>query len=148
MHIWHLWAIAAIVLMLMELFGAHFVLLGLGLAALVVALVAVMVPGIGIGGQLGVFTLSALVIVPGIVWLFRCFFPNHGPSVMNEPGNGAAGPHEVVVRNGRIGVEIYGDFYPARFPNSGLQPQPGTQVTITEFRGITAMVKMVSDNNQ
>lgn len=141
---WQMWAIAALILMLMELFGAHFVLLGLGLAAAVVAIVAAMAPGVGLIGQILIFLVAALAIIPAIVIVHRRFYPSRGVSVMNEPGGEAAKPREVIVRNGRAGVEIYGDFYPAEFPNSGLAPEPGTTVVVSSFRGITALVKEVS----
>lgn len=144
MQPWHVWAITAVVLMMLELFGAHFVLFGLGLAAAVVAIVAAAAPATGLTAQLLVFMAAALVIVPAIIIVYRRYFPAGGVSVMNEPGGRASEPREVVVRDGRVGVEIYGDFYPAAFPTSGLKPEPGTRVVVQEFRGIVALVKEVS----
>ena len=71
MQPWHLWAVAAMVLMLMELFGAHFIMLGLGLAAVVMTVVMMIWPGLGFGDQIMVFTAAAVVIVPGIIVVFR-----------------------------------------------------------------------------
>lgn len=147
MHAWHMWAIVALLLALLELFGAHFVLLGLGLAAAVVAIVVGIAPGTGIGAQLLIFIVASLLIVPAIIVVFRRYYPGGGVSVMNEPGGRAAEPHEVIERDGQVGVEIYGDFYPARFPTTGLEPEPGMIVVIQEFRGIVAMVKVLSDDN-
>ncbi len=144
MHPWHIWAITAMVLMLMELMGAHFILLGLGLAAAVMAVVVAIWPGLGFGDQIMIFTGAAVVIVPAIILVFRRYYPEGGVSVVNEPGGKAAGPHVVVERDGRIGVEIYGDFYPARF-STGLEPEPGEQVIVTEFRGIVAQVRVVDE---
>lgn len=148
MQVWHLWMMAAIGLMALELFGAHFVLLGLGLAALVVALIMLLAPGLGLGVQVGLFTLAALLIVPGMVWLFRCFFPSGGVSVINEPGGRSALPRPVIERGGRAGVEIYGDFYPARFAHSGLVPEPGMEVVVTGFQGIVAQVRLAGSDAQ
>jgi len=142
MQAWHLWAVAALLLALAELAGGGFVLLGLGLAAVVVTLVLVFAPGMGFGGQLLIFGVAAAVIVPIIVMVFRHYFPDHGVSVMNEPGGKAGEPRPVVERNGRIGVEIYGDFYPAEF-SSGLQPEVGMEVVVVKFRGIVALVRAV-----
>lgn len=146
MQPWHMWAIVAMVLMMMELLGAHFILLGLGLAALVMAVVMMIWPALAFTDQLLIFTASAAVIVPAIIVVFRRYYPEGGVSVVNEPGDKAAGPHVVLERDGRIGIEIYGDFYPARF-STGLEPEPGDQVIVTEFRGIVAMVRVVSDRN-
>ena len=146
MQPWHMWAIVAMILMLMELMGAHFILLGLGLAAVVMAVVMMIWPGLGFADQILIFTASAAVIVPAIIVVFRRYYPEGGVSVINEPGSKAAGPHVVVERNGRIGVEIYGDFYPARF-STGLEPEPGEQVVVTEFKGIVALVRVVSEDN-
>ncbi len=137
---WQIWLGLALLLGLAELAGAHFIMLGLGLAAAVVAIVAAVVPEIGLAGQLLVFAVAAAFIVPTIILVFRRYFPESQISVMNEPGSQAAEPHWVVERDGRAGVEIYGDFYPAEF-SSGLAPEPGMQVEIVEFRGIVALVR-------
>ncbi|MEA5444678.1 nodulation efficiency, NfeD-like protein [Gammaproteobacteria bacterium AB-CW1] len=143
MQAWHLWAVVALLLALAELMGGQFILLGLGLAAALVALVLAFLPGMGLAGQLLIFGVAAAVIVPVIVMIFRHYFPEGGVSVMNEPGGKAGQPRTVVERDGRVGVEIYGDFYPAEFP-SGLKPEPGMEVVVTRFRGIVAMVRAVS----
>jgi len=72
--------------------------------------------------------------------IFRHYFPEQGVSVMNEPGDKAGKPRQVIEKDGRIGVEIYGDFYPAQF-RSGVIPEPGMEVMVVEFRGIIAMVQ-------
>ncbi|MDQ2068828.1 NfeD family protein [Natronospira bacteriovora] len=140
MQAWHLWAIAALLLGLAELMGGQFILLGLALAASVVMVVMMLAPNTGLGGQLLIFGVSAAVIVPLIVIVFRQYFPGDRFSVMNEPSDEASVPRDVVERDGRIGVEIYGDFYPAEF-RSGLKPEPGMEVVVVEFRGIVALVQ-------
>ncbi|MCP1726290.1 membrane protein implicated in regulation of membrane protease activity [Natronospira proteinivora] len=142
MQAWHLWAVAALLLALAELAGGQFILLGLGLAAAVVAVVLIFLPGMGFAGQLLIFGVAAAVIVPLIVMVFRRYFPEQGVSVMNEPGGKAGEPRPVVERDGRIGVEIYGDFYPAEFP-SGIEPEKGMEVVVLRFRGIKALVRAV-----
>lgn len=141
---WQIWLAVALVLALLELAGAHFILLGLAIAAAAVALIAGFVPATGFAGQLLIFAIAAAFTVPAIVMVFRRYFPNNLVNVVNEPGGRAGEPRPAVERNGRIGVEIYGDFYPAEF-SSGLTPEPGTQVVVTEFRGIVARVRAASD---
>lgn len=144
MEPWHFWAIIALLLGLAELIGGQFILLGLGLAAAVVAVVMMLAPNTGLAGQLLIFGVSAAVIVPLIIVVFRHYFPGDGFSVMNEPGGKARQPRPVVERDGRIGVEIYGDFYPAEF-RSGIKPEAGMEVVVVEFRGIVAMVQVAGE---
>ncbi len=146
MQAWHLWAMAAIVLGLMELMGAHFVLLGLGLAAAVVAIYVGLAPEAGLGGQILMFAVAAAIIVPAIILVYRRYYPAGGVSVMNEPGDAAAEPRVVIEREGRAGVEVYGDFFPVRFATSGLVPEAGRQVRIVGFQGITALVRSASES--
>lgn len=137
---WQIWLGLALVLALFELGGAHFVMLGLAIAAAVVAIAVGVVPEIGLAGQLLIFGVAAAFTVPTIIMVFRHYFPAGRVNVMNEPSSRAAEPQEVVERDGRAGVEIYGDFYPAEYP-SGLPPEPGTQVIVLEFKGIVARVR-------
>lgn len=139
MAAWHIWFIAALALAILELFGAHFVLFGLALAALAVSLAVAITPGMSFVGQLGLFIAASIVIVPGIIVIYRRFFPKRRVSLMNEPGGEAEQPRDTVEQNGRVGVTIYGDFYPARLPN-GRDPAPGLRVVITRFQGIVAIV--------
>lgn len=136
---WHIWFLAALALAMLELLGAHFVFFGLAIAALAVSLAVAIVPGLGLGGQVGLFMVASLVAVPGIVVVYRRFFPKRRVSVMNEPSREAEQPRDIVEDNGRVGVTIHGDFYPARLPD-GRDPAPGLRVVVTRFQGIVAIV--------
>src|SRR5690625_7900505 len=95
MAAWHIWFIAALALAILELFGAHFVLFGLALAALAVSLAVAITPGMSFVGQLGLFIAASIVIVPGIIVIYRRFFPKRRVSLMNEPGGEAEQPRGV-----------------------------------------------------
>ena len=141
---WQIWLGAALVLAFLELTGAHFIMLGLAIAAAIVALVVILLPELGLTGQLLTFAVAVAVTIPAIITVFRRYFPVNRVTVMNEPGQHAAAPRQVVKDNGRIGVKIRGDFYPAEY-SDGRVPDPGDEVVVEGFRGIVARVR---DNNQ
>ncbi len=87
---WH-WAVAGIVLMLLELAVPAFVLIWFGLGALLVALPVAVLPDFGLTGQLSLWLLISMALVA--LW-FRVFKPNvhktrigmSGPALIGEIG--------------------------------------------------------------
>ncbi|HEX8961372.1 MAG TPA: NfeD family protein [Rhodocyclaceae bacterium] len=69
---WWQWAVAGIILMLVELAVPAFVLIWFGLGALLVALVVAVAPTIELTAQLSLWLVSSLVLVA--LW-FRIFKP-------------------------------------------------------------------------
>lgn len=68
---WH-WAVAGVALILAELVIPQFVLVWFGLGALLVAVVTVLLPGLGLTWQLLSWTLASVLMV--VLW-FRIFKP-------------------------------------------------------------------------
>lgn len=139
---WHIWVVIGLVLAGLELLGAHFVLLGLGISALVGGVLAAVL-GAGLTGQLIGVTIAALGIVPLFV---RKIYPAMLPKErFGTLGSGAEKGQmaEVIARaDGRLAVRLSGDEYPLRC--EGEQPVVGETVRIMGVEGITVQVERLS----
>ncbi|KAA0874170.1 NfeD family protein [Nitrincola tapanii] len=136
MEAWHVWLIAAVILMIMELLSLGFVAFALGLAALLTA--AASFWGLADSAQWSVFALSAVILAPLLKYLFSRYAPSQRRSAL------AGEPHSlegVIIEQtpGKLRIQIEGDLYPFR----SLSEQTlavGTRVKVREFDGITAIL--------
>ncbi|MFE8069901.1 NfeD family protein [Marinobacteraceae bacterium S3BR75-40.1] len=138
----HLWLIVALVLGLAELASGAFVLLALGVAAGLTAIVAAL--QVSFTGQLVAMGLFSAVLVPLALLYIR---PRLSPRGVNYGTTGTG--VEVGQRyrtekrdfDGATGVKINGDFYRIRVARTGEQELPaGTTVIFERFDGTTAIV--------
>lgn len=133
------WLIAAIVLIAAEVLSGDFVLVMLGLGALVGAGSA------AITGNAVVDVLVFAVASAGLIWIARPALKRrflHGPDVKTGV-EALVGAHAVVLStvDGHAGrVKIGGDVWSARSLVEGQQIEPGTRVTVIEISGATAVV--------
>lgn len=136
---WWAWMIVAVALSAAEAIGGEFVLLMLGGAGLVTALVAT---GVGsLWAQLVVYALSALLLVFGLRPQLKRHFikPTHIRSGMDAiVGSRATVISTVDATAGQ--VKIGGEVWSAVTMDVGRQLPPGTPVTVVEIRGATAVV--------
>ena len=137
---WQLWLIAALMLLLADIFvagGASGVLMVLALAGVGGMLAALF--GFGLAGQLIAAATVGLVATPLVVWLLRRVTggSSDGPMVDSRVANRT---FEVVDHRGRRGIEVFGDFFPVRYREGG-DPPLGQQVRVLQFEGIVALVR-------
>ena len=143
---WQIWLLIGLLLAAAELLGASFILVALGVTALVVAVATAMYPEMGIAAQLLLFALAGVVLVPGFVYQFRRW---HRSPASPIAGQGGPDPGPVVtVEAGRerVGVRLHGDFFPAE-ASDGQPLRPGERVRIDHFEGITARVHRIKEDD-
>lgn len=142
---WMIWLIVGIALMLVELMGGAFVLVALGLAAMLIAMALVAGVNLGLSSQLLVFAGLAAVFTPLGIYLYRRRQQSGQASELGAGLVGQTGVLEgksaVVMRgdNGPI-IQVRGDDFPVAFED-GNRPSPGASVEILRFEGITAIVR-------
>ena len=145
---WHLWVIGGVLLMGLEMLGLGFVALAIGVACLAGALAAYF--GGELSLQIGSAVLAALLLTPLFVRGFRRFSRPHDRATLAGSGAAAGRPTPLVEQQGRRGVRITGDFFPAEAAR-GQAPgalQAGTLVTIDGFNGITAQVRIAQTTEE
>ncbi|TVQ67867.1 MAG: NfeD family protein [Oceanospirillales bacterium] len=136
MEAWHLWLLAGLFLMILELLGTGFVAFALGLAALAGMIAALL--HLPAAAQWISFAIAAAVLAP---WL-RKKFHNWAPS---RRRSGLAGEKRAMEglllldNNGQLKVKVESDTYFVR-SLSDRNLTPGTRVTVVDFDGITALV--------
>jgi membrane protein implicated in regulation of membrane protease activity len=138
---WHMWLIAGAVLIIAEIIGTEFILLALGLAALITALVTA-VFSIEMTGQVGTYAIAALVLVPVTVLFYRRKFKATGARTLVSEGFYRDSELSIELYGERTGVRIQGDFYPAQ-STEGDPLQAGELVRVLEMRGVTAIVERI-----
>ena len=135
-----IWLIAGIVLIAAEVLSGDFVLLMLGLGALV---------GAGSAALTGNAVIDVIVFAvasAGLIWLARPALKKrflHGPSIRTgiESLIGAHGVVMSTVDSGDGGrIKLAGDVWSARSVTDGERLEPGTKVTVVEIAGATAVV--------
>lgn len=133
---WHLWLIAALILLLLELLGTGFFALALGLAAFVAMASALL--GLGAAGQWFTFAIAAALIAPSLKALFHRLAPSQRSSALA----GEQGEREgvlVQLADGEFKLKLEGDLFPVRSESS--QPMvAGARVKVRRFDGITALI--------
>lgn len=141
MEIWHVWVIAAVALVIAEVFAPGFVLGPLGASALAAAAVAA--AGGSVSQQLVVFAVVSIVAVwLGRPTLERAFGRGRGPVRTNAAA--------LVGRTGRVAqpigadtpgrVVIDGDDWRAEMASGG-SLAAGTRVRIIRIEGVTLFVE-------
>ncbi|WP_151671092.1 NfeD family protein [Nitrincola schmidtii] len=136
MEAWHLWLLAGLFLMILELLGTGFVAFALGLAALAGMIAALL--HLPAAAQWISFAIAAAVLAP---WL-RKKFQRWAPS---RRRSGLAGEKRTMEglllldNSGQLKVKVESDTYFVR-SLSDRNLTPGTRVTVVDFDGITALV--------
>ncbi|RDE19693.1 NfeD family protein [Motiliproteus coralliicola] len=134
---WHLWLLAGMVLAAMEMLGLAFVALALGVSCIAGAVADLV--GASLTVQIAATALMAILLTPLFV---RWFQSRKGGddkiSLVGESGSGGQ-LCTLLEQQGRIGVKIKGDFFPAE-SSDGRELKVGQRVELQHFSGITAMV--------
>ena len=141
---WHVWVVLALALAAMEILGLGFVALAVGVSCVAGAVAALLDQPLWI--QIAATAVTAAILTPLFVhWYKKVGGSSEQASVTGD--GGSLGQICVVVsQQERLGVVIKGDFFPARLVQQNVgQLQPGQQVEVKEFSGITAMVSIVDD---
>lgn len=141
----HLWLVLALVLSLAELTSGVLVLLALGIAAALTALLAFL--GVPFYWQLiGMGVLSGLLVPVAI----RVIRPRFSPRGVDYGTTGTGVEQGNIYRtqkrdfDGATGLKINGDFYRLRTADHGRTDFPeGTEVIFEQFDGTTAVVRCV-----
>jgi membrane protein implicated in regulation of membrane protease activity len=144
MEDWLLWFLAAIALMVAEMFTAGFWLACLAVGALVAGLVA-LVPGLGAATQGITFAVSSLISMAGLrPRLMHYFQLGPGESVRTGVdallGKTAIVTERIEPRSGRGRVKVDGEDWRGASSDATVI-EPGTPVTIIQVDGTTLMVE-------
>jgi len=144
----HFWLILGLILLLSELLSGVLVLLAVGLAALLTAVVA------ALGGdfiwQLTAMGLFSGILIPVMIYVIRPRFSPRGVAYGATGSGGETGetfPIEVRDRDGALGIRVKGDFLRVR-GRAGELPAlaPGDPVVLEGFEGTTALVYPLSQH--
>lgn len=139
---WHIWVILALILAGLELLGAQFVLLALGVSALGGALAAGL--GAGLNIQLISVSITALVLVPLFVRKIHPYLLPKTPYGTLGSGAETGQLAKVIIGNGgNPAVRVSGNEYPLRWEGEA-PPAAGDTVRIVSVEGITVCVEPVS----
>ena len=138
---WHLWLMLGALLIIAEIIGTDFILLGLGLAAGTTA-IATAAFGLGVDGQIGTFAVAALLYVPASVFFYRRTFKATGARTLISEGVYRDTELTIVQYGDRTGVRVQGDFFPA-LSTEGDPLRAGELVRVLEMRGATAIVERI-----
>ncbi len=140
------WLVLALLLSLAELTSGAMVLLALGIAAALTAVVTAL--GLSLPWQLLSMGIFAGVMVPVGVMVIRPRFSPKGVAY-GTTGTGVekGNRYTTLLRDydNATGIKVNGDFYRIRVLESGQTELPeGTQVVFKRFEGTTALVNVTS----
>ncbi len=135
---WQVWLGAGLLLAIAEVLGTQFVLLALGTAFSLTALVTA-VFGLDFDAQLLAAALWTALLVPAFIMFYRRRMMPGVTRTLVSDGLGIGENHTVIRRGERLGVKIHGDFFPVE-PIDGNVAE-GDSATIIEWRGISAIVR-------
>ncbi|AZT82255.1 nodulation efficiency, NfeD-like protein [Marinobacter sp. NP-4(2019)] len=142
----HFWLILALILSLAELASGVLVLLALGVAAALTALLAFV--GVSFEWQLvGMGVFSGILVPVAILWLRPRFSPKGVAYGTTGTGVEHGRRYHCERRDfdGAIGIKVNGDFYRIRTSDTGFTELPeGTEVIFERFDGTTAVVHSVN----
>ena len=142
----HLWLILALVLSLAELTSGVLLLLALGIAAALTALVSFL--GAPFEWQLVTMGVMSGILVPVAIRWIRPRFSPKGVAYGTTGTGAEQGRHYLTLDrdfDGASGLKINGDFYRLRVADSSTtRLPPGTDVVFKEFDGTTAIVTLAS----
>lgn len=146
----HLWLILALVLSLAELASGVLVLLALGIAAALTAVVAFLdAPFEWQLVAMGVF--SGILVPVAIRWIKPRFSPKGVAYGTTGTGVESGRRYRTLKRDfdGASGVKINGDFYRLRVTPDNLTELPeGTEVVFDRFDGTTAVVHCLNPSKE
>ncbi|MFG6667033.1 NfeD family protein [Halomonas sp. HNIBRBA4712] len=136
------WLVLALLLSLAELTSGAMLLLALGIAAALTALVTAL--GLGVPWQLLCMGIFSGVLVPlGIRYIRPRFSPRGVAYGTTGTGVEKGNRYTTLERDydGATGIKVNGDFYRLRVLESGdTALPPGTEVIFKRFEGTTALV--------
>ncbi|WP_297797587.1 NfeD family protein [uncultured Marinobacter sp.] len=142
----HFWLILALILSLAELASGVLVLLALGAAAALTALLAFI--GMSFEWQLvGMGVFSGILVPVAILWLRPRFSPKGIAYGTTGTGVEYGRRYHCEQRDfdGASGIKVNGDFYRIRTSDTGVTELPeGTEVIFERFDGTTAVVHSVN----
>jgi len=143
------WAVIGLLLALSELLTGAFVLLALGIAALITSL-AVAVFDLSLTGQLVVMGIASGLLVPLAIYKIRPMFSPKGVKY-GTTGTGAETGKQYRVEtmtfdSGINAIKVNGDLYRIQAVDDRGNPsettiRPGDLVTLTRFDGTLALVR-------
>lgn len=146
----HLWLILALVLSLAELASGVLLLLALGIAAALTAIVAYLdAPFEWQLVAMGVF--SGILVPVAIRWIKPRFSPKGVAYGTTGTGVESGQRYRTLKRDfdGASGVKINGDFYRLRVTPDNLTELPeGTEVVFDRFDGTTAVVHCLNPSKE
>ena len=138
----HLWLILALILSLAELTSGVLVLLALGIAAALTAVLAFV--GMPFEWQLaGMGVFSGILVPVAIKWIKPRFSPKGVAYGTTGTGVEHGTAYQVIKRDfdSATGLKVNGDFYRLRVSDTGETELPeGTRVIFRKFDGTTAVV--------
>lgn len=139
----HFWLILALILGLAELTSGVLLLLALGIAAALTAVVAYI--GLSFEWQLvGMGVFSGLLVPIAIRWIRPRFSPKGVAYGTTGTGVEQGKRYHTLKRDfdGATGIKINGDFYRVRDETTGATDFPeGTSIIFKQFDGTTAIVQ-------
>lgn len=132
---WQIWLGLGLLLAIAEVLGTQFVLLALGTAFALTALVT-QAFGLDFDGQLLAAAIWAALLVPAFIVFYRRRMMPGATRTLVSDGVGIGERFTVIRRGERLGVKVHGDFFPIEGDAA-----EGDSVTLTEWRGICAVVR-------
>ncbi|WP_150911953.1 NfeD family protein [Marinobacter halotolerans] len=146
----HLWLILALILGLAELASGVLVLLALGIAAALTAILAF--AGFSFEWQLiGMGVLSGLLVPVAIIWIKPRFSPKGVSYGTTGTGVERGTVYRTIKRDfdDATGIKVNGDFYRLRISDTGETELPAdTRVVFETFDGTTAVVTLNHQKEQ
>lgn len=146
----HVWLILALVLSLAELTSGVLVLLALGIAAALTAVLAFL--GVAFEWQLvGMGVFSGILVPVAVRWIRPRFSPKGVAYGTTGTGVEHGQRYRTLKRDfdGACGIKVNGDFYRLRTSDTGMTELPeGTEVIFERFDGTTAVVHTITHKEQ
>ena len=146
----HLWLILALVLSLAELTSGVLLLLALGIAAALTALVSFL--GAPFEWQLVTMGVMSGILVPvAIRWIRPRFSPKGVAYGTTGTGVEHGKTYRTLLRgfDGATGIKVNGDFYRLKFSDGSSPDLPeGTAVIFDKFDGTTAIVHLAQPKQE
>ncbi len=146
----HLWLILALILGLAELTSGVLVLLALGIASALTAILAFV--GVSFEWQLAGMGIFSVILVPvAIRWIKPRFTPKGVAYGTTGTGVERGTTYQIIKRDfdNATGIKVNGDFYRVRVSDTGETELPeGTRVIFRIFDGTTAVVTIDHQTEQ
>jgi len=141
---WH-WAVAGIILMVLEILAPGAVFLWFGIAAIVVSIIKAIIPGLGWEMQLAIFSILSVVSIIGWRLFFKKNPPAHDPDSdsLNRRGSEFLGRKVDLAKDivDGVGKVKLGD---TMWRVEGPDAPKGTSVEVVDSRGSSLVVKIAT----